>query len=44
MACFSLCKEEEQSFYLLMSQINLGIAYQFRIFMKNSYGTESRRQ
>lgn len=30
--------EKEQSFNLSMSQINLGIGYKFRIFMKNRTG------
>lgn len=41
---FYSLQEEEHSFNLPKSQTSLGIGYKFRIFMKNSYGTESRRQ
>lgn len=42
MACFTPCRKS--SFNLSMVQIELSIGHKFRIFMKNSYGTENRRQ
>lgn len=36
--------QEESSFNLPMVQIELRIGHKLKIFMKNSYGTENRRQ
>jgi len=36
--------EEENYFNQPVVQIELRIGHTFRIFMKNSYGTENRRQ